>query len=83
MFYTIIPEEDLLEGMDDERQFLTITRGRLLMQVEPLLGARARLVRIISSDPQDYLDPRWQPGSTVNLVAGDFEESSDQVTQGR
>jgi len=47
------------------------------MQVEPVEAPYARLLRIFSTDPQDYLDPRWQPGSTVSLTAHDLSERID------
>jgi hypothetical protein len=74
MFYTIIPHELLTEGLDAERRFITITRAGLLMQVEPVEAPYARLVRVHSTDPQDYLNPNWQPGSVINLVAQDLDE---------
>lgn len=47
------------------------------MQVEPVEAPYARLLRIFSTDPQDYLDPRWQPGSTISLAADDISGHMD------
>jgi hypothetical protein len=77
VFYTIVPDELLLDGFHAERRFITIFRGGLLMEVEPVEAPYARLLRIFSTDPQDYLDPRWQPGSTVSLTAHDLSERID------
>lgn len=72
VLYTIVPPEELLADLDAERQLITISREGFLMQVEPVSGARGCLVRMLSGNPQDFLDPRWQPGSIIDLVAADF-----------
>jgi hypothetical protein len=72
LFYTIVPLEELLVDLDKERQFLTISREGILLQVEPIDGARGSVIRTLSGNPQDFLDPRWQPGAVVNLVAADY-----------
>ena len=35
-----------------------------LVQVGP--DGRRRLERLLSTDPRDFLDPRWQPGQLVD-----------------
>lgn len=35
-----------------------------LVRVGP--DGRRRLERLLSTDPRDYLDPRWQPGQLVD-----------------
>jgi len=40
--------------------------GRLLL-VEPQEGGMARVIRLISGNPQDYLDPRFQPGTLIRI----------------
>lgn len=76
MLWTIVPPEVLLAGYDDDdddsRQMMTIRRGALTMEVEPLGGPVARIMRVLSSDPADYLDERWQPGSFVDLWSNDY-----------
>ncbi|MHB9145953.1 MAG: YlzJ-like family protein [Symbiobacteriia bacterium] len=39
-------------------------RGRLV-QVAPIGPGAGTVVRLISSDPQDYLDPQFQPGANI------------------
>lgn len=43
--------------------------GRRLL-VEPGSGGEGRIVRLISTDPYDYLDPRLAPGQYVYLPCG-------------
>jgi hypothetical protein len=73
LFYTIVPDEWLIDDLHTPRRLITISREGLLMQVEPMEAPYARLHRIFSTDPEDYLDPRWQPGSVVSLTAQDLD----------
>lgn len=66
MLYTVVPLEDVLEGIDQEpTPTFELTIGGLLMEVEPQGDFAAKVVRIISSNPQDYLVLNYQPGSIV------------------
>ncbi len=81
MLYTIVPIEDIFSGAWDaggNRGAGLTAEGLAAPPVELPLGGRrlivspqpdgsARLVRLISTDPADYLDPRWQPGAAVSL----------------
>ncbi len=65
VLYTVIPIEDVLnEPGAPAAQAEVAWEGRRLL-VEPLQGGVGRVVRLISTDPLDYLDPRWQPGAIV------------------
>lgn len=67
MFYTIVPEEQLLEGWEEEvPACLDVPIHGGLMQVEPIDLFSGKVVRIISSNPQDYLDPQHQPGLLIS-----------------
>ncbi len=72
MLYTITPIEELFpEWFGGEQQFIEIDRGPLHMQVEQFNGVQGRIVRLFSTDPQDYLQPAYQPGMLVNLTAAE------------
>jgi hypothetical protein len=58
VYYTVLAPGLLLSG-----------GGRLHLVVR-LPNATGRVERLISADPQDYLDPRWQPGAVVSLHVG-------------
>jgi hypothetical protein len=38
-----------------------------LVSLEMISFSQARVVDVISTDPKDFLDRRWQPGTTVNV----------------
>lgn len=70
VLYTVVPIEDvLLQGVEPPPQAEVEWEGRRLV-VEPLEGGVARVSRLISTDPMDYLNPRWQPGSFIPWPAG-------------
>jgi hypothetical protein len=73
VLWSIVPMEQVMEGFVIEnavepRMEMSVA-GRLL-QVVPLPPATGRVERLNSADPQDYLDPRWQPGAVVSLHVG-------------
>ena len=60
MLYTVIPVEDVLEGWEvDPPHTVDVMVGGVLLQVEPLSQFAGREERVISSDPQVYLDPNF------------------------
>jgi len=69
--YTTLPEEVVLEGMDQQRNWIETEFEGIKMQVEPLSFGEARVVRIYSTDPRDFLNPRIQPGAVINYKQAD------------
>ncbi len=66
--YTVLPLDDVLEGVDDEPVPTMVMRlGGMGLEVEELEGFQARVVRILSTDPEHYLLPHCQPGSVIHL----------------
>jgi hypothetical protein len=68
MLYTIYPVEDVLRDIASERYPVTRTvqvRSGML-EVEDLPEGQMRVVRLVSSEPQAYLNPDYQPGSILN-----------------
>lgn len=67
MLYTIVPIEEVMAVPQDASQVSYIearVAGRLVvLGIRP--GAAPRIERLISLDPFDYLDERWQPGTSV------------------
>jgi hypothetical protein len=65
MYYSIIPTEDLLEFeySDKERKEIEI-RG-VKLEVELTSHHSGKIVKIISSNPQDYL--YYQPGQEIDF----------------
>lgn len=65
--YTILPMEQVFEGafnMSNTAEEASI-QG-MLMQVEPLEGGRARIVRLLQCPLDKYLDPAFAPGSVIS-----------------
>ena len=69
--YAALPPELIFEGCESYRpEYLRIPFQRGVIIVEPVSPAGARIIQLISSDLQDYLDPRFQPGRIVDLFSG-------------
>lgn len=69
VMWTAMPLELVLDGMaPDVQSCVEVTVEGRLLQVLPGANGQGTVQRLISTDPQDYLDPRWQPGSQVSLV---------------
>lgn len=65
---SIIPLELIFEGMDTfSPQYVNVVISGIQMQVEALDSGKARIIRLYSPDPQDYLNPIWSPGSIVQI----------------
>lgn len=65
MLYSIVPDEEIWTEEASDSSFHEVEIDGCMMQVEPIDAARGRVVRILSTDPQAYLNPAFQPGSVV------------------
>lgn len=66
VLYTIYPQEVVYQ-VDEPKHYFTVDfEGRTF--VMEFLDGQAQIVRLISSDPRDYLKPQWQPGSKVGFT---------------
>jgi hypothetical protein len=68
MLYTVMPLEMVLDGNETFQPTYTeipLKNGGTLL-VEETGQKTAKVVRLISSDPMDYLNPVIQPGSIIN-----------------
>lgn len=67
MLYTIVPLEDVFAepaGVVGGGTIEVEHEGRrLILQIDP--GGEARLVRLISTNPSDYLNSQLQPGGSI------------------
>ncbi len=72
ILYTIMPLELVMEGMGNqetsqERREIEIeVEGRKLV-VQPQSATEGRVVRLLSTNPEDYLKGEWQPGSLIRF----------------
>lgn len=71
IYYGIYPPELVLEGLvrpAPEHRRIPFARGYILAEV--LTPTSLRIVGLISSEIQDYLEPRFQPGRIIDLLPG-------------
>ncbi|MFM1650878.1 YlzJ-like family protein [Brevibacillus sp. B_LB10_24] len=67
ILYTTMPLDIVFENMDqvEKQEIREITLGSATMLVEPVSHYEAKIVRLISPNPQDYLNPRFAPGQKI------------------
>lgn len=70
--YTILSHEEIF-GEDEEPRILEVARGEMRLLVTPSERGQAQIVRVISSNPVDYLNPAYQPGTFIELTGSDWE----------
>lgn len=73
--YSVIPMDVIFQGMDTyEPNYVEIQHQGVRVQIEPISASQARVVRLHSCNPQDYLNEQYLPGSVISYVPG-FGES--------
>ncbi len=72
VIYTPLLMEEVLKDQDKIKEFKEIDFQGKRLQVEMIEADQYRIVRILSSCPQDFLIPGLQPGTVLrnNLVDG-------------
>ncbi|MGB9813570.1 MAG: YlzJ-like family protein [Thermovenabulum sp.] len=67
ILYTTMPMEIIMEGFDKVNiNYKEINvKENLRLIIEPIDNFSAKVIRIISSDPMDYLNPEYQPGNII------------------
>ncbi|AWB44357.1 hypothetical protein DCC85_09055 [Paenibacillus sp. CAA11] len=63
--YTIIPEEMLWEGHEEQEVYTEMEVNGVLLQVRIEPDRRATIVRLLRCSLDDYLNPAYAPGSEV------------------
>lgn len=70
VLYTVVPLEDVMEGIEeDPAATMELSMGGLTLEVETLGGFRAKVVRVLSTDPEHFLRPHSQPGAIIRMDA--------------
>ncbi len=68
ILYTALPLELIWEGYSEfSPKYEEITKDGQLLLIEPVSFNRGKIVRLISSNPQDYMNPSLQPGEIINF----------------
>lgn len=67
--YTVLPLEAVMEGIDNENfaRTVEIVINGITMQIQPINPQQATIVRLISCNPQDYLNPQYAPGRLIEF----------------
>jgi len=63
VLYTTVPLEIIFPADVNERK--TIYQGNQMVEIEPFDYNKAKIVRLISTDPQDYMEESLQPGTII------------------
>ncbi len=67
VLYSIYPPETVLgQGETSEPRYFTVEMDGRAFVLE-MKDGRAQIVRLLSANPRDYLDSRWQPGTVFNF----------------
>ncbi|MNI29311.1 hypothetical protein D3C73_831260 [compost metagenome] len=66
--YSVIPDDIVFAGIDDySPHYMDIEVGGCTMQIESISPTEAKVVRLLSTNPQDYLNPAYMPGTIISL----------------
>lgn len=70
VLYTTMPLEEVLKGSEAEikkGEYLQLPFSRGIIEVQLISASTAKIVRLLSNDPSDYLHPGFQPGTELQL----------------
>ncbi len=68
ILYTPMPLELVLEGIDKAGpQYQEIEVAGAKLMVEQTGIAQGRVIRLLSTNPQDYLTAQYQPGTEIRF----------------
>jgi hypothetical protein len=65
LLWTVMPLDLVLNGVENVIAYEELDYAGVKVQVEKLSPLECRIVRILSTQPEDYLRPELQPGSTL------------------
>ncbi|MBC8080592.1 MAG: YlzJ-like family protein [Gorillibacterium sp.] len=67
--HSILPHELVMSGFEEAiYNYEDVTIDGLSMQVEFVDNTKARIIRLYSGNPNDYLNPLYTPGSIIHYV---------------
>jgi hypothetical protein len=68
IIYTSMPLELVYEGYENfNPQYEEIVHNGVSMVIEPSGAYQGKIVRLLSSNPQDFLNPSHSPGSVIHF----------------
>ncbi|TVY10599.1 YlzJ-like family protein [Paenibacillus cremeus] len=65
--YSILPYETVMQGVEDVETPVEIVINGVTMQVQQINPHQATIVRLLSCNPQDYLNPQYAPGRLIEF----------------
>lgn len=68
LIYSVIPPELLVAGLENNSKGFEEIIDGVKVQIEPIGENTARINRILSTNPQDFLNPKLQPGQLVSYI---------------
>ncbi|CAM3406228.1 hypothetical protein EDM52_02855 [Brevibacillus invocatus] len=74
IIHSVIPMETIFANMDqvEKQEIKEVAIGHATMLIEQTGPFEGRIVRMISPDPQDYLNPRFAPGKMIPIQPEGF-----------
>ncbi len=68
ILYTVVPQEAIFTSEDDEKTSgdMVVAINNLQLVVRPQED-KWEVIRLISSDPNDYLNDQYRPGQLLSL----------------
>lgn len=68
IIYTCMPLELVFDGYEQfAPKYEEINYNGVQMVIEPCGSFQGKVVRLISSNPQDYLNPNYSPGAVIHF----------------
>lgn len=67
LHYTPLPLELILEGFDEKRNYREIQFEGVTLLIEEVNSKENKIVQILSTNPQDFLNPKLQPGNLLSF----------------
>jgi len=67
VIYTLVPEEMLVLS-EKSPQIKEVQLGSATLILEETENGKAKILRLISSNIQDYLNPDYQPGTIIEYA---------------
>ncbi len=68
ILYTPMPLEEVLDETEENRgEYLEIPYNNGIIEIELTSASTAKVARLRSSNINDYLDPRLQPGAEIRI----------------
>ncbi|WP_128894185.1 YlzJ-like family protein [Longirhabdus pacifica] len=67
IMYSTIPQEIIYENIDKVNRTQEMVVDGITMEVQPMDGMQAKIVRLISADPQLFLNEKYAPGQVITM----------------